>query len=70
MASAYAHVCRTKARKSERLFFELRRDVNMNDSIGRLLNRMSDYFFVLARAFNKESGIEDIAWKQTVGLGI
>jgi len=70
VAASYSHVCRTKARKCERIFFELRKDINLNDSIGRFLNRLSDYFFVIARTINKESGVDDVTWKQTVGLGI
>jgi cob(I)alamin adenosyltransferase len=68
--SSYCHICRTITRKSERLFFELRGDINLNDSIGRFLNRLSDYFFMLARMQNKERGIEDVAWNTTMGLGI
>lgn len=70
MAASYAHVCRTKIRKCERIFFELRRDIILNDSIGRFLNRLSDYFFVLARKLNKDQGVDDIAWNPNIGLGI
>lgn len=70
LPASYAHVCRTITRKAERLFFELRRDITLNDSIGRVLNRLSDYFFVVARMMNKESGVEDVAWNPNLGLGI
>jgi cob(I)alamin adenosyltransferase len=69
-AGATSHICRTKARKCERLFFELRKDISMNDSIGRFLNRISDYFFVVARTLNKKAKVGDVMWKPTVGLGI
>lgn len=70
LPASYAHVCRTVTRKAERLFFDLRREFNLNDSIGRFLNRMSDYFFVVARMQNKENGVDDVAWKRHIGLGI
>jgi cob(I)alamin adenosyltransferase len=28
----------------------------------KFLNRLSDYFFVLARFVNYEAGVDDIAW--------
>lgn len=69
-AASHAHVCRTTVRRTERLFFDLRKEFTLNDSIGRFLNRLSDYCFVLARSVNKELEVEDIAWKPTLGLGI
>lgn len=69
-AAAQSHVCRTKARKCERLFFDLHNDVTMNETIGHFLNRISDYFFVVARDLNKAAKVEDVMWKPKVGLGI
>jgi cob(I)alamin adenosyltransferase len=53
------HLCRTQTRKCERLFFEIG---HKNETIGKFLNRLSDYFFVLARFENKKLGIDDIIW--------
>jgi cob(I)alamin adenosyltransferase len=53
------HLCRTQTRKCERLFFEIG---HKNKTIGKFLNRLSDYFFVLARFENKKLGIDDIIW--------
>jgi len=60
--SAYAHICRTVTRRCERLFFEI--EENNNTTIGNYLNRLSDYFFVLARVLNKENNLPDVLWKK------
>lgn len=44
--SAYAHVCRTVCRRAER---ELEKYGNVDRTITRFANRLSDYFFTLAR---------------------
>ncbi len=61
-SSSYSHLCRTKTRRVERLFFRISKENTLNDSFGKFLNRLSDYFFVLARYLNKESGKTDIIW--------
>lgn len=51
------HICRTIARRTERHL------VLLNQEEGELLkfiNRLSDYFFTLARIVNKNSGVGDI----------
>ena len=48
MSESQAHVCRTVARRAEREFLKSGID---NDIIRLLLNRLSDYFFTLAREF-------------------
>ena len=44
--SAHAHVCRTVCRRAER---ELEKYGNVDRTISRFVNRLSDYFFTLAR---------------------
>ena len=46
MSESQAHVCRTVARRAEREFLKSGID---NDTIRIFLNRLSDYFFTLAR---------------------
>ncbi len=60
VSASNAHVCRTIARRCERAFFSV--EANLNPSAGRFLNRLSDYFFVLARYLNKENKVEDVKW--------
>ncbi len=60
-SSSQAHICRTVCRRAERLVAALK-DF---DPIWLIyLNRLSDYFFVLARHLNKLQNIEDIIWVQ------
>jgi cob(I)alamin adenosyltransferase len=64
LASAYAHLCRTHTRKCERKILGYNRQTN--DEIAGsiiLLNRMSDYFFVLARSLNAIAKVQDVVWK-------
>lgn len=62
IASSYAHVCRTVSRRAERRVVELAQDVTLRDEVGVYLNRISDYFFTLARQILKHSGGEEQTW--------
>lgn len=64
-AAAEAHVCRTVCRRAEREVLRLQRECNIDKCIMMYLNRLSDYFFVLARALNKEAGKEEAVWIPT-----
>lgn len=63
--AASIHLCRTNARTVERKliqFFEsTKEELPVNSVI--FLNRLSDYFFVLARHVNKVKSVEEINWK-------
>lgn len=61
-AAAWAHMVRTQTRSVERRFVALAQDEDVNPVILKILNRMSDYFFVLARQFNN-NGKTDVLWK-------
>lgn len=63
-AAAQAHVCRTIARRAERDLVALNESEPVNDSCLQLLNRLSDYFFVLSRALNQAEGQSDIFWQK------
>ena len=74
LSSAQSHFCRVLARRCERVFFGLPYQQNHeesagsaslspNPSIGRYLNRLSDYLFILARYLNKLEGVDDVLWK-------
>lgn len=65
VTSANLHLCRTNARKVERkmvLFSTTDREPLPQNSL-IFVNRLSDYFFVLARYVNKVKSIEEIPWK-------
>ena len=59
--AAHLHVCRTVARRAERLTVELASVETVNTSAVKYLNRLSDWFFVAARSAN-DSGKDDVLW--------
>ncbi|MCG7624143.1 cob(I)yrinic acid a,c-diamide adenosyltransferase [Epibacterium sp. Ofav1-8] len=59
--SAHLHVCRTVARRAERLATELATDEDVNPSVLIYLNRLSDWFFVASRVAN-DNGAQDVLW--------
>jgi cob(I)alamin adenosyltransferase len=70
LSSAWAHLARTICRRAERHVIrsiEIEGNVLDNESrkhVITYLNRLSDYFFVLARHLNHLSGIKDQLWKK------
>lgn len=60
--SCALHVCRTVCRRAERLTVTLARSVDINPEVRRYLNRLSDYFFVAARAANVKAGVPDVEY--------
>jgi cob(I)alamin adenosyltransferase len=65
VVAATLHVCRTNARTVERKlihYYETtKEELPQNSMI--FLNRLSDYFFVLARYVNHAKKVEEISWK-------
>jgi cob(I)alamin adenosyltransferase len=59
--SAHLHVCRTVARRAERLSVELATMEAANPAAVKYLNRLSDWFFVAARMAN-DGGKDDVLW--------
>ena len=59
--AAHLHLCRTVSRRAERLSVELSRIEAVNPAAITYLNRLSDWFFVAARAANK-NGESDVLW--------
>ena len=59
--SAHLHICRTVARRAERLCVELTSIESINPDVVKYLNRLSDWFFVAARAANN-NGEDDVLW--------
>ncbi len=56
------HICRTVSRRAERRVVTLAEAEEINPLIQKYLNRLSDYFFVLARTITKEKGLLDSIW--------
>ena len=59
---SYAHICRTVCRRAERRVVSLASTVDVRDFIIVFLNRLSDYFFVLARYLTHLDGINEEKW--------
>jgi len=59
--AAQLHVCRTVARRAERLAVALADQEDINTAAVKYLNRLSDWFFVAARMANN-GGKDDVLW--------
>ena len=60
-----SHVCRTVCRRAERCIIALAETgANVDLQVIAYVNRLSDYFFVLARKMNVEAGHEEIIWER------
>ncbi len=64
MLAAQAHVLRTVCRRAEREACRLAALEAVPETVIPYLNRLSDYFFVLARFFNRNLGVEDVQWEK------
>lgn len=62
MSVGIAHQCRTICRRAERRVVSLSNVSTVDEHIGRYLNRLSDYFFVLSRMISKVQGIAEVNW--------
>jgi cob(I)alamin adenosyltransferase len=65
VAAAWAHVARTVCRRAERKAVALNRQQTLAAGAGPVLvflNRLSDYFFVLARRINQMDGVPEQTW--------
>ena len=60
-AAAALHLCRTVARRAERLAVALAGREPVNPEATRYINRLSDFFFVAARLAN-DGGAGDVLW--------
>ena len=61
-AAVLCDVCRTVTRRAERRVVTLASEQPLNSLAQRYLNRLSDFFFVLARHINVSNGVEEVMW--------
>lgn len=61
-AVSLSHVARTVCRRAERITISLSLTYPVDELVLKYLNRLSDYFFVLARYFSKYFKAEETAW--------
>lgn len=67
-SQCYAHICRTVCRRAE---IEVLNCLTVAGStrvaiIAKYLNRLSDFFFVLARYLGHVDGVEELVWKNAI----
>jgi len=61
-ASSLLHVCRTVCRRAERSIVTLSREQEINEEVRKYVNRLSDFFFVVARVANVRAGVGDVEY--------
>lgn len=66
-AASVAHICRTITRRTERVIYQLLDEdpeADVDTSVKNFINRLSDYFFVLARVLARYENGEEVTWKR------
>lgn len=61
--SALCHVVRTQMRRGERLLVSLMKEDSVDEYIPAYINRLSDLFFILARAEMDKAGVAEEKWQ-------
>ena len=62
--SSNLHVARAITRRAERSAVSLYNDSLDNNPVIMYLNRLSDYFFVLSRYYNRKNNIPENTWQR------
>lgn len=63
---SFTHITRTVCRRAERIIIKLSEKHPVNPLIIKYINRLSDYFFVLARKLTIDLDAEETAWKPRI----
>ena len=61
-AVSQSHICRTVCRRAERRLISFAGEGGIQEGLIEYLNRLSDFFFVLARWLSKKNNAEEISW--------
>lgn len=64
-SAARAHICRTVCRRAERGIYKVKEEYPVDDLVLMFVNRLSDYFFLLARKESNKKG-KEIFWNQAL----
>lgn len=64
-AAATIHLARTVTRRAERHIVSLGRVETINEIALQYVNRLSDYFFALARVINVREGVKDVEYERS-----
>ena len=65
LKASYSHVCRTVCRRAERQAWRMMKCFPVEEIDLKYLNRLSDFFFVLARFFDFAENNCETYWKST-----
>ncbi len=57
------HIARTVCRRAERQIVKLSESLPIDEKLIQVINRMSDYLFVLSRVISKKVNCEEIPWE-------
>ncbi|MCB0755709.1 MAG: cob(I)yrinic acid a,c-diamide adenosyltransferase [Flavobacteriales bacterium] len=60
---SFCHIARCVCRRAERLVVLLNEKEPIEPLVGKYLNRLSDYLFVLSRQITKDDHLNEIPWK-------
>ena len=63
-SSAQCHIARTVCRRAERRILEFAENSKVKSETLIYINRLSDFFFVLARKLAFDGGVEEVAWRK------
>ncbi|WP_028400454.1 cob(I)yrinic acid a,c-diamide adenosyltransferase [Ectobacillus panaciterrae] len=64
-AAAAIHVVRTVTRRAERCIVALKKQEEINDHVLKYVNRLSDYFFAVARVVNARLSVKDVEYERS-----
>ena len=65
-AAVLCDLCRTVTRRAERRVVTLAAQKPLNPMAQRFLNRLSDFFFILARHCNVSHNIQEVLWDKSI----
>ena len=63
--AAEAHICRTVTRRAERCIVSFQKEEETNPYVLQFMNRLSDYFFALARVINHRLDVDDRLYERS-----
>lgn len=63
LPSSFAHVARTVCRRAERAVIRLEQQEEIHPQIIPYLNRLSDYLFMISRAWKVSANQPEVTWK-------
>lgn len=61
-AASVCHIARTVCRRAERRILDVCQSYEVDESVVKYINRLSDYLFVLARKLAHDNGTEELKW--------